>query len=182
MRPGSGRAWTAIACCLLAACQRPSAPSGASNDAGAARPLGESRDRSSGESLIRAPLPEGWTAQASHDTFRAGPPSHWVFRVDRTPDSASELPLPAELKSHFIEDFPQAKLSKQSEKNSSDVSILVFLLSAGAGDGGSRASAVMLGAKRIGRDLFLCATLPGQTLAEAQLAASTCEGLWLEAP
>jgi hypothetical protein len=130
--------------------------------------------------VIRAPLPEGWTALAGEDSFRAGPPSRWVFRIDRQPGAASQLPSTSELKSRFIENLPGTTFAKQSEKQSSDVSIVVFFLSAGVGDGGSQ-SAVMLGSKRIGPDLFLCATLPGQTLADAELAASVCEGLWLEA-
>jgi hypothetical protein len=119
-------------------------------------------------------------AQATRDSFRAGPSSRWVLQIERKPGAGYHLPSVEQLKSDFIQDFPGGVVSTQVEKTSGEVSILVFLLSGPVEDGGSRSTAVMLGAKRIGPDLYLCSTVPGQTLADAQLAASACEGLWIE--
>jgi len=130
--------------------------------------------------VIRAALPAGWSAQTSRDRFRAGPSSRWVLQIERKPAAGDHVPSVEQLRSDFIQDFPRGVVSTQIEKTSGEVSILVFLLSGPVEDGGSRSTAVMLGAKRIGSDLYLCSTVPGQTLADAQLAASACESLWIE--
>ena len=130
--------------------------------------------------MIRAPLPAGWFAQTSRDSFRAGPSSRWVLQIERKPAAGDHLPSVEQLRSDFIQDFPRGLVSTQIEKTSGEVSILVFLLSGPVEDGVSRSTAVMLGAKRIGPDLYLCSSVPGQPLEDAQLAASSCEGLWIE--
>jgi hypothetical protein len=130
--------------------------------------------------VIQAPLPDGWMAQASRDRLQAGPPGHWILQVERKPDAGDRLPSIEQLTGEFIQDFPRGMVSTQIEKSSGEFSILVFVLSGRTDDGGLKSTAGMLGAKQIRPDLYLCSTEPGQTLADAQRAASACEGLWIE--
>lgn len=155
----------ALASCGPAACQRQG-----SADAGTAR------SQSKAPLSIRVSMPDGWSAESAPDgSFRAGPPTRWVLRIDRRAGAAGELPSPAELKARFDQEIKPVKTSVKLERSSDSVSITVFAFTPSGANAAEQF--VMLGAKRALNDLFLCATFPGGDLLEARTAARACEEL-----
>ncbi len=162
---------TALVSIALLACPRPGA-----RDAGTA--VGAS---ASAALSIRVQMPEGWAAQSAPDgSFQAGPPGRRVLRIDRRSGTHGSVPSTAQLKSEFEREVSSAKSSVKIDRSTELSSIVVFSFTPRGSDSGEQL--VMLGAKRVDDDLFLCATLPGRDLLEAQDAARACEELSVERP
>jgi hypothetical protein len=127
-------------------------------------------------------LPEGWTALLGADqVLRAGPPGHPVLRIEPRSGAGEALPTAEGLADRLRAELTETKLSVISRKTQSDASLLRYsLLPLPKPDGGGVGEAVgLLGAKRVGADLFLCSTLPGARAIEMDQAAEACLGLTL---
>jgi hypothetical protein len=124
---------------------------------------------------IHVPLPEGWTSTFSSErSLRAGPKGRWILRVEAraSPDPSHPLPAPLALAEEFSKDAPALRATVVSEVAEKDFSMVMLEVS----KQGSRARA-MLGARRIGRELFLCGSEPGSSEEEVSEAAEACRGL-----
>lgn len=121
---------------------------------------------------VKVSLPEGWSAQIAADhSFQAGPRGRPVLRIDLRPGAAELFPSEAQLQAALIEQLG-APLSFQSQKGP-NAHVLRYRFEPDAGP----ATHALVGAKRVGEDLFLCASLPGASEQELTLAAEACLGL-----
>ena len=123
---------------------------------------------------IHVPLPEGWVVSAqSGSALKAGPRGRSVLRVDVRPgDPTHPLPSPLTLAEEFSKDAAALRATVVSEVAEKDLSMVLLEVSRQ----GSRARA-MLGVKRLGRQLLLCASEPGSSEDEVNSATEACRGL-----
>ncbi|MBI3182867.1 MAG: hypothetical protein HYZ28_12085 [Myxococcales bacterium] len=138
-------------------------------------------ERAPARAGVTVPLPDGWVAQAGPDhSFRAGPKRQAVLRIDLWPGAGAELPRPEALTAWLGSGLERAHLEVVWSRTEEGASLVRYLLK--AGDGGMEQPA-MLGAKRVGADLFLCASFPGASEGEVEEAAEACAKLeWGGAP
>ena len=165
MRPRPPLAWAAAAALLGACggCQRPAEEPSRPPEAHPGRG-------------VKVPLAEGWSARLGKEqSLAVGPAGRAVLRIDLRPGAAASRPDAAELVRLFSSSFGSSTVITTSMKDSDSVSWATFRL--GGRDGGTDEPAAMLGAKVLGEDLFLCATLPGATAAEVESALKACEGI-----
>jgi hypothetical protein len=132
---------------------------------------------------VKVPLPQGWSAlTASEDSFQSGPPGRPVLRVDVRRGEGAKMPSPEELASSVREQFSQFEVSLDQEEGDEQVALVRITLAPKLGDGGiGPHGPALLGAKRIGDDLFLCATLPGANTEEVRLATEACREIQVQA-
>ena len=133
---------------------------------------------------VKVPLPPGWTAQlGADDSFQAGPPGRTVLRVDIRPGAGEQLPDPEQLADGVSEQFAQPTadwkwgfaVSLDQEEGDSRRSLVRITVAPKLADGGVGAQwPALVGAKRVGQDLFLCATLPEASPEEVRLATEAC--------
>ncbi len=158
----------ALLALLLAGCPAPKEPA-PSPDA-AARPA---------RAGVKVPLPDGWTARVGNDqSFQAGPQDRVVLRIDQRSGAAAELPSPAELQEGLRAGVPDAQVELVAAEVEEEHVVLRLRLRR-ALDGGVKTLPLAIGAKRMGADLYLCATEPGATESEVEKAAAACAGLAL---
>lgn len=159
---------------LGAACQRGSAPV---PDAGA--PAEPSRREGTSATGVYVPVPAGWRYfPAESDVVLAGPRTGPVLRLDRQARAAAELPSPAALQEGLGTSLHTARLENVKEETGEGLSLVFFDLTATGADGGeARTEPGMVGAKVVGRDLFLCASLPGASAADVRAGAGVCREL-----
>lgn len=151
-------------------------------DAGAAR--------NTPRSGVKVPLPPGWTAQLGpDDSFQAGPAGRAVLRVDIRPGAAEQLLDPEQLADSITEQFAQPTadwkwgfaVSLDQEEGDSRRSLVRITVAPKLADGGVGAQwPALVGAKRAGKDLFLCSTLPNVTAEEVRLATEACRDIELQ--
>ncbi len=127
---------------------------------------------------VKVPLPDGWSAQLAEDrSFRAGPPGHAVLRIDLRPGSAGLIPSADALQKQLKEGLFPERMVLLQQVAERDFAVVVYLIPPPE-DGGAREGVqAMLGAKRIGKDLFLCSTVPGASEPEVEEAAKACREL-----
>jgi hypothetical protein len=128
------------------------------------------------------PLPEGWAAFASPDgSLAIGPRGRVVMRVDKTNDAEPAPPhsdaLFAQIQQTAREAGEQAALI--DARASDDAALVVFALGPRTGGDAGTGRTAFLGAKRIGKTLFLCASTPQANSDEVKAAVSACEALSL---
>jgi hypothetical protein len=162
---------SALALLLLAlSCQRP-----------AEEPLPPPPEAHQGRG-VKVPLADGWSARlGAEQSLTVGPPGRAVLRIDLRPGAAASKPDSAALEKMFIAGLDGGTHSIWAKSKDQDgFSWVSFKLALGPG-GPRGASApsepALLGAKVLGDDLFLCATLPGASESEVESAARACEGL-----
>jgi hypothetical protein len=166
---------TLLALSLLGGCkgckQEGSAPAEASPD-GAAR-------TSSLRSGVKVPLPDGWSAQvAPDDSFQAGPPGRPVLRVDLRRGQGAQKPSAEQLVDRVREELKGYELSLDQEEETEAYSLLRITMAPRLADGGIGAHAPgFFGARRLGEDLFLCASLPGASPEDVLLATDACRNI-----
>lgn len=133
---------------------------------------------------VKVPMPPGWTAQVAPDgSFQFGPPAHTVLRVDLRPGQGSALPSPDELLESVRKSFQGFEPSVEQKEGGSDYSLVRVKLVPRLSDGGVGSEyAALFGARRVEKDLFLCATLPGVTPDEVLQAAEACRGIEFQQP
>jgi hypothetical protein len=133
---------------------------------------------------VKVPMPSGWTAQVAPDgSFQFGPPGHPVLRVDLRSGQGAQLPSTEALVESMAPSFSGFERSLDQEEGGEDFSLLRVTLAPKLGDGGLGAEyPALFGARRVGKDLFLCATLPGVTPDEVFQATEACRGIELQPP
>src|SRR5207253_2417070 len=96
-------------------------------------------------------------------SFRAGPPGHAVLRIDLKPGAGASLPTAKELEVEFKKGLGPVRFQLVEAKSEKDSALVTYVLTpVSSKDGGAAAEAAgMIGAKRAGKDLFLCSTVPG---------------------
>jgi hypothetical protein len=131
---------------------------------------------------VKVPLADGWSARlGAEQSLTVGPPGRAVLRIDLRPGQAASKPTSEALAKAFIAGLDGGTSSIAVKKKDQDgFSWVSFKLSLGSG--GPRGAGVpgepaLLGAKVLGDDLFLCATLPGASDSEVESAAKACEGI-----
>ncbi len=166
---------------LLAGCpekkQAPASPQGpGSSTEGPERPSPQ-------RTGVKVPLPPGWSVLvAAEDHFQSGPPGHPVLRVDVRRGEGAKMPSPEALADSVREQFSQFEVSLDQEEGDDRVALVRITLAPRLGDGGiGPHGPALLGAKRIGDDLFLCATLPGANTEEVRLATEACRDIQVQA-
>jgi hypothetical protein len=100
-----------------------------------------------------------------------GPREHPVLRIDVRPGAA--LPTPAALEEALRRDLPNARVTEVDHETREDVTLVVLSVARHAPEAGAPLL-VLLGAKRLGPDLYLCATTAGASPDEVKLAAGAC--------
>ena len=170
LRPARTRGPLALALALAGvATGCPDAPRPGGPDAAAERP-GTPRTG------VKVPLAEGWTAQLSADgSFQAGPAGRPALRVDIRPGQGDALPVGKGLADEVSARFEGFAVALDFEEEGQDFSLVRVTLALRLPDGGvGRDVPALFAAKRIGADLFLCATLPGASAQEVRHAADAC--------
>ena len=131
---------------------------------------------------VRVPLPDGWTARVGSDqSLRAGPQDRVVLRIDQRAGERREFPTARELEEGLRASVPGAHVERISAVEEADF-VIVQLKLYPPRDGGARPVPIALGARRMGDDLFLCATEPGASEDEVEKAALACGQLAQAAP
>jgi hypothetical protein len=132
---------------------------------------------------VKVPLPEGWSAQLAADgSFQAGPRGRPVLRVDIRPGQAAAFLDTEALADEVPARFKGFAVSLDAEdERSKDFSLVRVTLALLLPDGGhGRDVPALFAAKRMGPDLFLCATLPGASAEEVRLASDACRRIELQ--
>jgi len=128
---------------------------------------------------VKVPLPPGWVAVGNDDgSLRLGPPGQSILRIDPKPGQGDALPSPSELERGFRQALDGAQVSEIDHEDKDDVSLVVLSVSPADPKAGEPA-VVLLGAKRVGTDLYLCATAPGARAEDVKLAAGACREIHL---
>nr|WP_217439465.1 MULTISPECIES: hypothetical protein [unclassified Myxococcus] len=142
-------------------------------DSGALSPDGAAQTPRSG---VKVPLPDGWSAQvAPDDSFQAGPPGRPVLRVDLRRGQGEQLPTVDALAERVREESKNFEVSLDQEESKDTYSLLRVTMAPKLADGGIGLQApALFGARRVGNDLFLCATLPGASPEDVRLATEAC--------
>lgn len=128
---------------------------------------------------VKVPLPQGWSAQVAADgSFQAGPPGKPILRVDIRPGEGEKMPNSDTLHQELLKKMPEQAISLDQEEDEPNVALLRVTLAPKLADGGVGPHApALFGARRVGNDLFLCATLPGITYEDVRLAAESCRNI-----
>jgi hypothetical protein len=132
---------------------------------------------------VKVPLPDGWSAQvAPDDSFQAGPPGQPVLRVDLRRGEGQQLPTAEQLVDRVREELKGFELSLDQEEEEKDsYSLLRITMAPKLADGGVGAQApAFFGARRVGGDLFLCASLPGASPEDVRLATEACRDIQVQ--
>ncbi|WP_095961401.1 hypothetical protein [Corallococcus macrosporus] len=143
---------------------------------GAASDTGEDGRPSASRSGVKVPLPDGWSAQvAPDDSFQAGPPGRPVLRVDLKRGEGAQLPSIETLVERVREELKDFEFSLDQEEETERYSLLRITLAPRLADGGVGPEAPgFFGARRVGNDLFLCASLPGASAEDVLRATDAC--------
>lgn len=165
------RSGPAIAALLLAAafgCERPGA-----NGPGAPDAALPSRGG------IKVPLPPGWAARATQqESLVAGPAGRAVLRIALWSGGARALPTPEALREGFEARSPLLSATVIDSQGDDRHSLLVLNVRSAVDGGASSAEWItLLGATRLGEDVFLCSTVPGATEDEVKASAAACGAL-----
>ncbi|MFL5347513.1 MAG: hypothetical protein ACJ8AT_22230 [Hyalangium sp.] len=133
---------------------------------------------------VKVPLPQGWSALVAADgSFQAGPPGQPVLRVDLRRGEGEKMPSVAALASSIRQQFSGFQVSLDQEEGDEQVALVRITLAPKQEDGGlGPEGPAMLGARRVGDDLFLCATLPGANAEDVRLATEACRDIQLQPP
>lgn len=132
---------------------------------------------------VKVPLPPGWSASVAADgSFQAGPPGKPVLRMDVKRGEGAKMPSAETLADSVRDQFSGFEVSLDQEEGDDQVALVRITLAPKLDGGGLGPHApALLGAKRIGEDLFLCATLPGADTDEVRLATEACRDIQVQA-
>ncbi|MCY1083494.1 hypothetical protein [Archangium lansingense] len=133
---------------------------------------------------VKVPMPPGWTAQVAQDgSFQFGPPGRPVLRVDLRPGQGTTLPSPEALAESVEQSFGGSVHSLEQQSGGADYSLVRVMLEPKLEDGGLGARyPALFGARRVEKDLFLCATFPGVSTDEVLQATEACRGIEFQQP
>lgn len=173
-------AWLALAL-LAAGCPEKKETPAPSPGSGASE--GSTERPSSPRAGVKVPLPQGWSALLAADSsFQSGPPGRPVLRVDHRKGEGDHLPSVEELTRSIREQFSEFQVSLDQEEGDDKVTLVRITVAPKLPDGGlGPHGPALMGAKRVGEDLFLCATLPGASSEEVRLATEACRDIQVQA-
>jgi len=131
---------------------------------------------------VKVPLADGWSARlGAEQSITVGPPGRAVLRIDLRPGAAASKPDSEALARQFVAGLggnaSSAAVKKKDQDGYSWVSFKLSLDPGGPRGAAPPGEPALLGAKVLGEDLFLCATLPGASESEVESAARACEGI-----
>lgn len=128
-------------------------------------------------------MPPGWSASVAADgSFQAGPPGRPVIRVDVRLGEGEKKPSVEELTGSIRQQFSDFQVSVDQEEGDERFALVRITLAPKLADGGLGPHApALLGARRVGTDLFLCATLPGASAEEVREATEACRDIQVQA-
>ncbi|SEU32042.1 hypothetical protein [Stigmatella erecta] len=131
---------------------------------------------------VKVPLPPGWSAVvAEDDSLQVGPRGTPVLRVDLRRGEGAARPSSEALAESAREQFSQFEISLDQEEDEENLALLRLTIAPKLPDGGVGMHApVMLGAKRVGEDLVLCASLPGASMEDVRLANEACREIQVQ--
>jgi hypothetical protein len=93
-----------------------------------------------------------------------------------------ELPSVEELAGSIRQQFSGFQVSLDQEEGGEQTALVRVTLAPKLTDGGlGPHGPALLGARRVGDDLFLCATLPGASTEEVLLATEACRDIQMQA-
>ena len=143
---------------------------------------GPARDAST-RSGIKVPLPDGWSAQvAADESFQAGPPGRPVLRVDLRRGQGAQKPSADDLAERVRGELKGYELSLDQEEETEDYTLLRITMAPRLGDGGiGLQTPGFFGARRLGEDLALCASLPGASPEDVLEATEACRKIEVQA-
>ena len=162
-------------------CRSPTGPR-AEEASGSEAPEDATPPRTSRRVGVKVPMPPGWSAQVAPDgSSQFGPPGRPVLRVDLRLGQGAALPSPDVLAARVAESFAGSGRSDERREAGRDASLVRVTLTPRLSDGGvGEAYPALFGARRVEKDLFLCATLPGVSVDEVERAAEACAGIELQ--
>lgn len=128
------------------------------------------------------PRPPGWTVWvAEDDSLQSGPGGRAVLRVDKRPGQGAALPSAQELARQALQELEGLDASVESAESETGLALVLLKLASRPVDAGAPGSALALfGARRMGEDLFLCASMPGSSEEEVRAALETCRGIQVQ--
>ncbi len=92
------------------------------------------------------------------------------------------MPSVEELADSIGQQFAEFQVSLDQEEGDDQVALVRITLAPKLADGGlGPHGPALLGARRVGADLFLCATLPGASAEEVRLATEACRDIQVQA-
>lgn len=173
LRLETGRSAPAIAALLLVsflACrdraEHPATPA-TSADGGASHRGG-----------IKVPLPPGWSARATaEESLVAGPPGRTVLRIALWSEGARSLPSPQTLAEGFRRRSTGLAVEVVDQQEDAAHALVVLNVRPVSDAGAGQGWVTLLGATKLGEDLFLCSTTPGATEDEVKASAAACGAL-----
>ncbi|MFP2924534.1 hypothetical protein ACLESO_04830 [Pyxidicoccus sp. 3LG] len=119
---------------------------------------------------------------APDDSLQAGPPGRPVLRVDLKRGQGEQLPTVDALADRVREELKGYELSLDQEEETDTYSLLRVTFAPKLPDGGVGLQAPgFFGARRVGSDLFLCASLPGASPEDVRLATEACRDIEVQA-
>jgi hypothetical protein len=121
-------------------------------------------------------LPEGWRADAADGrVLLAGPAGRPVLRVDGHPGAAGEFPTAEGLEAAFRRGLPSGTVRRVAGGESRADFVSVRLeVTPGPDAGWGTPRDVFLGARKVGKHLFLCSSEPGASDPEMDDAEEAC--------
>ncbi|WP_224373141.1 hypothetical protein [Hyalangium versicolor] len=166
---------------LAAGCSKKKEEPAPSPASGAA--AGSTERLSTPRAGVKVPLPPGWSAVVAADgSFQAGPPDQPVLRVDIRRGEGEKMPTVEELTDSIRKQFADFQVSIDQEEGDAQVVLIRITVAPKLADGGlGQHGPALLGARRAGDDLFLCATLPGATTEDVLLATDACRNISVQA-
>ncbi len=150
---------------------------------GSAASVGTSEHPSPLRAGVKVPLPPGWSALVAADgSFQAGPPGQPVLRVDVRRGEGEKMPSVEALAGSIRQQFSGFQVSLDQEEGDEQMALVRLTLAPRLEDGGlGPEGPALLGARRVGDDLFLCATLPGASAEDVRLATEACRDIQAQA-
>ncbi|WP_224240567.1 hypothetical protein [Hyalangium gracile] len=132
---------------------------------------------------VKVPLPPGWSALVAGDgSLQVGPPGQPVLRVDHRPGEGAKMPSAEQLADSISQQYSDFQVSLDQEEGDANVALVRITLAPKLADGGlGPHGPALLGARRVGDELFLCATLPGVTPEDVRLATEACRNIQVQA-
>jgi len=92
------------------------------------------------------------------------------------------MPSIEDLTDSIRQQFSEFQVSLDQEEGDEQVALVRITLAPKLTDGGlGLHGSALLGARRVGEDLFLCATLPGASTEEVRLATEACRDIQVQA-
>jgi hypothetical protein len=102
--------------------------------------------------------------------------------VDIRRGEGAKLPSVEELTDSIRQQFSDFQVSLDQEEGDAQVTLVRITVAPKLTDGGlGPHGPALIGARRIGEDLFLCATLPGASGEEVRLATEACREIEVQA-